>query len=136
MPKQSINTLKNWFKRGLKPLEVQFADWLDSYWHKDATNIPVTAIEDLQDILNGLASNDAIIALLDGVPEPGNTLNKLYELIEGLTTDDVPEGATNKYFTEARVISTPLAGMSGATGVVVDGDTVIVAFSKLQNTKV
>lgn len=29
------NTLKNWFKTGLKPLQSQFWDWLDSFVHKD-----------------------------------------------------------------------------------------------------
>lgn len=28
------NTLKNWFKRGAKPLASQFAAWMDSFWHK------------------------------------------------------------------------------------------------------
>lgn len=57
MPKQSINTLKNWFKRGLKPLEAQFADWLDSFWHKDDI-IPMDKVEDLTETLNTLGSID------------------------------------------------------------------------------
>lgn len=28
-------TLKSWFTRGKKPTASQFADWMDSYWHKD-----------------------------------------------------------------------------------------------------
>jgi hypothetical protein len=35
MSKQSINTLKNWFRTGLKPTQSQFRDWLDSFFHKD-----------------------------------------------------------------------------------------------------
>jgi len=89
MAKQSINTLKNWFKKGLKPLEVQFADWLDSFHHKDATDIPMTAIVDLLDTLNDLAPSTAITDLRDelrgGVPVPGDTLNKLYNLISAIT---------------------------------------------------
>jgi hypothetical protein len=88
MAKQSIATLKNWFKKGLKPLEAQFSDWLDSFWHKDATDIPITSVDNLQNILNNLASSDSVIALrnevLDGVPVAGNSLNKLYELITSL----------------------------------------------------
>lgn len=91
MPKQSINTLKNWFKRGLKPLEVQFADWLDSYWHKDATDIPVSAVQDLQTILNGFATTSQIDAVLGEVPTPGNTLNKLYNLIAGISIASFPD---------------------------------------------
>lgn len=45
--------LKSWFKRGLYPKAEQFADWIDSYWHKDEDKIPVDAIENLPAILNG-----------------------------------------------------------------------------------
>lgn len=31
----SRTQLKQWFQRGLKPLQEQFAAWIDSYWHKD-----------------------------------------------------------------------------------------------------
>jgi hypothetical protein len=40
------NTLRGWFLRGMKPLESQFADWIDSYWHK-SEKISMTAIIDL-----------------------------------------------------------------------------------------
>lgn len=50
------------------------------------------------------------------------------------STDAVPEGATNKYFTVARVLATFLTGLSVATGgPIVDTDTVLAAFGKLQN---
>lgn len=45
------NTIKGWFKRGLKPLETQFAQWIDSFWHKN-DSIPITSIENLQQALN------------------------------------------------------------------------------------
>ena len=45
------NTLKMWFRRGLKPLEVQFAAWIDSFWHKDDA-IPMSQIENLQETIN------------------------------------------------------------------------------------
>lgn len=49
------------------------------------------------------------------------------------TTDNVPEGTTNQYFTAARVLSTVLAGLSLATGtVVVSTDSILVAIGKLQ----
>jgi len=35
MPVQNINTIKNWFVTGAKPLQQQFWDWLDSFRHKD-----------------------------------------------------------------------------------------------------
>jgi len=55
MPTTPISTLKNWFKRGLKPLETQFAAWLDSYFHKDEA-IPMASVTDLVDTLNDLAA--------------------------------------------------------------------------------
>lgn len=48
-------------------------------------------------------------------------------------TDSLSEGATNKWFTAARVIAAVLTGLSVATGgVVVDTDTVLAAVGKLQ----
>jgi hypothetical protein len=46
-------------------------------------------------------------------------------------TDDVPEGATNLYFTEARVLSTDLAGFVSGAGAVTAADTVLTAFNKV-----
>ncbi len=43
--------LKVWFRKGLKPLESQFAAWIDSYWHKD-DSIPMSSVEGLNDALN------------------------------------------------------------------------------------
>ena len=47
------NTLKSWFKRGLKPLAIQFASWMDSFWHKTEDLIPIDVIEGLREILAG-----------------------------------------------------------------------------------
>jgi len=46
------SSLKDWFRRGLKPLQVQFAAWIDSYWHK-LEKIPVSAIDGIQEMLDG-----------------------------------------------------------------------------------
>ena len=54
----SINTLKNWFRTGLKPTQAQFWAWLDSFWHKDE-KIPITAIEDIENILAEKADAEA-----------------------------------------------------------------------------
>lgn len=53
------NTLKSWFRRGLKPLEVQFHAWMDSYWHK-SESIPVGSIEGLENTLNQKAEDAAM----------------------------------------------------------------------------
>jgi len=49
------------------------------------------------------------------------------------TTDELPEGSTNLYFTAARVLATVLSGLSLVTGgAIVSTDTVLQAFGKLQ----
>lgn len=49
------------------------------------------------------------------------------------STDQVPEGATNQYFTAARVRSTTLAGLGAlVNAAIVAGDTVLQALAKLQ----
>jgi|RhiMetdeSRZDD1v2_1073273.scaffolds.fasta_scaffold21397_4 hypothetical protein len=52
---QNLNTLKNWFKRGFKPLQQQFYDWMDSFWHKDEM-IPMNKVDQLESTLNTLSS--------------------------------------------------------------------------------
>jgi hypothetical protein len=44
MTKQAKTTLKNWFLTALKPLQQQYHDWMDSYWHKDEL-IPMEAVD-------------------------------------------------------------------------------------------
>ncbi len=44
------NTLKSWFKRGLKPLASQFEAWMDSYYHK-GEKIPVDSVDGLSEVL-------------------------------------------------------------------------------------
>ena len=49
------------------------------------------------------------------------------------STDSVPEGSTNVYFTAARVLSSVLTGLAaGANAVIAAADTVLVALAKLQ----
>lgn len=50
--KRSISQLKEWFRRGKYPTESQFADWMESYFHKDDT-VPVAQVENLGWLLNG-----------------------------------------------------------------------------------
>lgn len=53
------NTLKNWFKTGLKPLQTHFWAWLDSYWHKDE-KIPMQNIEGIDTALENKAETTAV----------------------------------------------------------------------------
>lgn len=63
---QNKNTLKSWFLRGSKPLAAQFADWMDSFWHKDE-NIPASKIENLQSLLDGKANSNVIEQIKNSV---------------------------------------------------------------------
>ena len=51
MAKVNLNTIKNWFKTGLKPTQTQFWDTWDSFFHKD-DQIPIAQIEGIQDVFN------------------------------------------------------------------------------------
>lgn len=46
-----LNTIKNWFKTGLKPTQTQFWAMFDSFWHK-AEEIPTSSINGLDDTLD------------------------------------------------------------------------------------
>lgn len=59
MAKQSLNTIKNWFKTTFKPTQGQFWDAWDSFWHKD-DKIPASSIENLEERFNEKADNDAL----------------------------------------------------------------------------
>jgi len=48
------------------------------------------------------------------------------------TTDALPEGSLNLYFTTTRVLSTLLSGLTLINGAIVSADSVLVAFGKIQ----
>lgn len=62
------NTLKSWFKRGLKPLELQFHAWMDSYWHK-SESIPTSSIENLETTLNSKAESSSVEVITKEIGE-------------------------------------------------------------------
>jgi hypothetical protein len=59
MAEQTRNTLKGWFQRGMKPTAAQFADWIDSFLHK-TDKLPISAVNNLQELLNGKASTEQL----------------------------------------------------------------------------
>ncbi len=48
-----------------------------------------------------------------------------------LNTDVVPEGSSNKYFTETRVLNTPLAGMANTPGIITSTEPIITGINKV-----
>lgn len=53
------STLKSWFETNDKPSQSQFWAWIDSFYHKDE-KIPITAIDDIENILNDKADAEAL----------------------------------------------------------------------------
>ncbi len=54
--------LKSWFSTGKKPTGTQFAEWIDSFWHKGEA-IKITDVENLQTTLaNKVQSTDQRVA--------------------------------------------------------------------------
>lgn len=84
------------------------------------------SVRDKINVINDLLVNLGLFT--GGVPNigPGGT-------VSAATTDDVPEGAVNKYFTETRVLETLLDGLTiSPDAPIVDTDNVIEAFGKIQ----
>ncbi|KIO76696.1 hypothetical protein TH53_13555 [Pedobacter lusitanus] len=75
MAKQILNTIKNWFRTGLKPTQAQFWDTWDSFWHKDDT-IPTSSIENLDKRFDQKADAEAFTAHLTD-PYAHNIQNKV-----------------------------------------------------------
>ena len=55
----SLNTIKNWYKTGLKPTQQQFWDTWDSFWHKE-DKIPVASIDGIDGLLNQKANKSIV----------------------------------------------------------------------------
>jgi hypothetical protein len=98
------NLLKSWFERGDKPLASQFADWIDSYWHKNDT-LPMSVIENLGATLNEKAEtvslNNEIASRIAGDNHLQTQIDNL-EIPEPVQSDwdetdaDAPEYILNK----------------------------------------
>jgi hypothetical protein len=54
----NLNTIKNWFKTGLKPNQLQFWETWDSFWHKDE-QIPIVKIDGIETIINAINNHIA-----------------------------------------------------------------------------
>ena len=59
------------------------------------------------------------------------SLTNLDNRITNLNTDDVPEGTTNFYFTEAKVLATDLAGLNTTAGAVTAADSLLSSIGKM-----
>lgn len=89
-------------------------------------------VKDSADALRALVNQfGGVLAVLGSDPTLAGVRTAL-----GLTnSDDLPEGATNKYFTDARVRAVALTGLSipGTPAAVVAADSMLAAIGKLQS---
>ena len=84
------NTIKNWFKTGLKPTQAQFWATWDSFWHKDE-KIPITAIDDIEAILAEKADAEVLAHHLnDATAHADLFLGKEDKFKKGVASGYVP----------------------------------------------
>jgi len=60
-PVTDKQTIKQWFKNGAKPVQENFWNWLDSFWHKNE-KIPVSSIHQLDNLLHLKADKEQLEA--------------------------------------------------------------------------
>lgn len=84
----ALNTIKNWFKTGLKPTQTQFWATWDSFWHKDE-QIPQSSIQNLVSVLNAKAEK----IQFDAHTTDPNAHNTLFNLKQSLSE----KGEANGY---------------------------------------
>ena len=70
------NTIRNWFRTGLRPTQAQFWATWDSFWHKDEM-IPVSKINNLQNVLNEKADQEALRSHLTNPNAHANLFNQI-----------------------------------------------------------
>ena len=154
---QATNTIKQWFRTGLKPTQQQFWDWLDSFRHKD-DKIPAADVEGIDELLlakadksvldNHLSSTNANAHTADQITETSDRkfqtatqdeFNDATSSIQGQFTDlilDMSDKASVSYVNEQDAILndkiTSLAKATCHTGITDTGDTVDII--QLTNT--
>ena len=90
-------------------------------------------VKDSADALRALVNQfGGVLAVLGSMP----TTAGVREALNLSSTDGLPEGETNKYLTNSRVLSVPLTGVDLVTSGAVDAtDSILKAFGKLQASK-
>ena len=103
----SRTQLKAWFRRGLKPLESQFAAWIDSFWHKDDA-IPMSSVDGLNDALNQRTITiDAALSDTSENPVQNKVVKEALDNIHIEVDDHIDEASENPV--QNKVIAAALA---------------------------
>lgn len=96
MSTQSIANLKQYFKTGAKPTEAQFANLIDSFFHKEDT-VPAASIEGINALIAG--------AVLEALDDDTGRLNIDYNKTE-ITWNDTHTVATFRVIKDVETLST------------------------------
>ena len=90
-------TLKSWFTRGKKPTAAQFAEWMDSYWHK-AESLAINNISGLAQALAAMLNSSDLASAMVGkqnVTDP--TLETSSHTVVGAINELQSRTATRSY---------------------------------------
>jgi hypothetical protein len=90
MPIQTLSTIKNWFKTGLKPTQGQFEDTWDSFRHK-SEKFPVADVEGLDELLSELSSimicKPAQLLIFKRLPNVNNSILESGDFVMGIVEE-------------------------------------------------
>jgi len=75
-------TLKKWFSNFMKPAQEHFAEWIDSYWHKDE-QIPMKNIEGLSRAIENTASAGQLLNHINDTNAHRNLFDQKVDKEEG-----------------------------------------------------
>ena len=98
-------TLKKWFSNFMKPAQEHFAEWIDSYWHKNE-KIPMKNIDGLSTAIENTVSAKQLLNHLDDTNAHHALFEELKRQIQALQTvlevDDVNFDTLQKIVTELK----------------------------------
>lgn len=98
-------TLKKWFSNFMKPVQEHFAEWIDSYWHKDE-QIPMKKIDGLSTAIENTVSAKQLLNHLDDTNAHHALFEELKRQIQALQTvlevDDVNFDTLQEIVTELK----------------------------------
>lgn len=75
-------TLKKWFSNFMKPAQEHFAEWIDSYWHKDE-KIPMSKIDGLSTAIENTVSAGQLLNHINDTNAHRNLFDQKVDKEEG-----------------------------------------------------
>ena len=98
-------TLKKWFSNFMKPAQEHFAEWIDSYWHKNE-QIPMSKIDGLSTAIENTVSAKQLLNHLDDTNAHHALFEELKRQIQAIQTilqvDDVNLDTLQEIVTELK----------------------------------